>query len=143
MRTKEINTTKARSKLNSIENVISKVIATAEIINEDFALISNASEKYRKLRENIRIIKSQIGGIEKSKLIEDDKGMRIDKILNNSSSGNRDIIIAHSYCMPHPYYIVYFSYQIAHSSHYIAQSSYYIVNPYYLGHPYYTGTLFQ
>ena len=35
---------KARRKLDSIENTISKVITTAEISNEEFALISNTTE---------------------------------------------------------------------------------------------------
>ena len=52
------------------------------------------------------MIKSQRDGIEKCKLIEDDKGMGIDKILNNSSSRNRGIIIAHPYCIAHIIYNV-------------------------------------
>ena len=97
---------KARRKLDSIENIISKVITTAEISNEEFALINNTTEKYVKRGENIRMIKSQRDGIEKCKLIEDDKGMGIDKILNNSSSRNRGIIIAHPYCIAHIIYNV-------------------------------------
>ena len=55
-----------------IENTISKVITTAEISNEEFALISNTTEKYLKRGENFRMIKSQRGGIEKCKPIENE-----------------------------------------------------------------------
>ena len=43
----------ARSKLNSIENKISKALMGNEISHEDFETIINEEKKYRELKESI------------------------------------------------------------------------------------------
>ena len=58
----------ARSKLNRIEK-ISKALADGEIIYEEFTLVSNEAENYRKLKKkSIRKKNSRRGRIEKHKL---------------------------------------------------------------------------
>ena len=48
-----------RSKLNSIENKISKALMDNEISHEDFETIINEEKKYRELKESIRMMNSQ------------------------------------------------------------------------------------
>ena len=79
----------ARRKLNSIESKISEALINNEIIHEDFLMTVNEEEKYRKLKESIRMMNSQRIDSDKINLIE--KGMKIDinevikrnKIINN------------------------------------------------------------
>ena len=47
----------ARSKLNSIENKISKALMDNEISHEDFETIINEEKKYGELKESIRMIR--------------------------------------------------------------------------------------
>ena len=49
----------AKSKSNSIETLISQAIIDLEIIHEEFKTIVNEEENYRKLKENIRMMKIQ------------------------------------------------------------------------------------
>ena len=48
----------ARSKLNSIEKLISQALIDLEISHEKYKSIINEEENYRRLKENIRNIKS-------------------------------------------------------------------------------------
>ena len=63
----------ARSKLNSIENKISKALMDNEISHEDFQTIINKEKKYRELKENIRLMNIQRSDAEKVTLIEEGK----------------------------------------------------------------------
>ena len=63
----------ARSKLNSIENKISKALMDNEISHEDFETIINEEKKYRELKESIRMMNSHRGDAEKINLIEEGK----------------------------------------------------------------------
>ena len=58
----------ARSKLNSIENKISKALIDNEISHEE--------KKYRELKESIRMINVQRSNAEKVNLIEEGKKKR-------------------------------------------------------------------
>ena len=49
----------ARSKLNSIESIISNALIDNEISPEDFEIVINEEEKYRELKESIRMMNSQ------------------------------------------------------------------------------------
>ena len=51
----------ARSKINSIENKISKALMDNEISDEDFEIIINEEKKYRELKESIRMMNSHRG----------------------------------------------------------------------------------
>ena len=62
----------ARSKLNSIEIKISETLINNEIMYEDFMTILN-EEKYRELKESIRMMNSQRSDVEKTSLIEEGK----------------------------------------------------------------------
>ena len=63
-----------RSKLNSIENKISKALMDNEISHEDFETIINEEKIYRELKESIRMINIQRGSdAEKVNLIEEGK----------------------------------------------------------------------
>ena len=48
----------ARSKLNSVETLIYQALIDLEITHEEYKSIVNEKESYKKLKENIRIIKS-------------------------------------------------------------------------------------
>ena len=61
----------ARSKLNSIESKISKALINNQIEHEDFVTIIDEQEKYRELKESIRMTNSQRSDAEKNDLIED------------------------------------------------------------------------
>ena len=59
----------------------SKALADAEKINADeFMLVINEAENYRKVKNQIRLKSIQRGDIEKNPKIEQDKGIVIDKI---------------------------------------------------------------
>ena len=60
----------ARSKLNSIEKLVPESLIGLEIIQEEYKLITNEKENYRRLREIIRMMKSSD---EKDELSENDK----------------------------------------------------------------------
>ena len=49
----------ARSKLNSIESKISKVLMNNQISHEDFMTIINEERNYRELKESITMMKGQ------------------------------------------------------------------------------------
>ena len=63
----------ARSKLNSIENKMSKALMDNEIIHEDFETIIKEERKYWELKESIRMMNSHRRDTEKVNLIEEGK----------------------------------------------------------------------
>ena len=80
----------SRSKLNSMENKISKALVDNEISHEDFETIINEEKKYRELKESIRMMNSHGSDVEKVSLIEEGKKIGINdvfkrnEIINNS-----------------------------------------------------------
>ena len=62
-----------RSKLNSIESKISEALINNEVSHEDFLIIINEEKKCWELKENIRMMNSQISDAEKNDLIEEGK----------------------------------------------------------------------
>ena len=74
----------ARSKLNNIETMISKHLADNEISHEDFTTIVNEWRNYHKLKEIIRIMKSQRSNTERNKLTEDGKKIIPDEIIKQN-----------------------------------------------------------
>ena len=73
-----------RSKLNSIESKISEAWTNNKISREDFVTIISEETKYRELKESIRTMNSQRSGTEKNNLIEKDKKIGINKVINNN-----------------------------------------------------------
>ena len=63
----------ARSKLNSAGSKISKALISNEISHEDFMAIIDEENKYRELKESIRMMNIQRSDAEKIKLIEEGK----------------------------------------------------------------------
>ena len=63
----------ATSKLNSIETLISQALIDLEISHEEFKTIVNEEENYRRLKGNIRMMKSND---EKDELSENKKNIR-------------------------------------------------------------------
>ena len=68
----------AKSKLNSIETIIFKALIDNETSHEEFTAIINEERNYHKLKENIRMMKSQRSDIERNKMIEGGKRIDID-----------------------------------------------------------------
>ena len=48
----------AKTKLNSIEKLISQALIDFEISPEEYKIIINEEKSYRRLKENIRMMKS-------------------------------------------------------------------------------------
>lgn len=55
----------ARSKSNTIEMRISNALIDSEINHEEYTTVINEEEKYRRLKEDIRMMKSQRKDAEK------------------------------------------------------------------------------
>ena len=66
----------AKSKLNSIENKISKALIDNEISHEGFETIINKEKIYRELKESIRMMNSHRNDVQKVDLIEESKKKR-------------------------------------------------------------------
>ena len=58
----------AKSKLNSIETLISQTLIYFEISHEEFKTVVNEKEKYRRMKKSIRIMESsdELSGNNKS-----------------------------------------------------------------------------
>ena len=80
----------ARSKLNSIENKISKALTDNEISHEDFETIINEEKKYRELKESIRMMNIQRSDAEKVNLIEEDKNIGINEAIKHNEIINNN-----------------------------------------------------
>ena len=63
-----------RSKLSNIETLTSKALRNYEISNEEYQTIINKEEKYKKLKEDSRIMKSEKIDVWKNK-INEEKGI--------------------------------------------------------------------
>ena len=71
----------ARSKLNSIENKISKALMDNEISHEDFEAIINDEKIYRELKESIGMMNSHRSDAEKVSLIGEGKKLGINEVI--------------------------------------------------------------
>ena len=74
----------ARSKLNSIENKISKALIKNEINHEDFTTIIDEEKKYRGLKESIRMMNSQRSDAERINLIEEGKKIGVNEVIKRN-----------------------------------------------------------
>ena len=63
----------ARSKLNCIETLISQILIDSEISHETYIVMVIEKEKYRRLKEDIRQVKSQRRNAEYNKFIKEGK----------------------------------------------------------------------
>ena len=81
----------ARSKLNSIENKISKALMDNEISHEDFETNVNEEKKYQKLKESITMVNSHRGDAEKVNLIEEGQNIGINKAIKHSEIINNNL----------------------------------------------------
>lgn len=81
----------ARSKLNTLENIILKTLKDNEITHDEFATITDKERNYCKLKEIIRMLKSEKSDIEINKLIEEGKRMWIDEIIEQSQRINNNL----------------------------------------------------
>ena len=81
----------ARSKLNSIENKISKALMGNEISQEDFETIINKEKKYRVLKESIRMMNSWESDVEKVNLIEEGKKIGINDVIKRNEIINNSL----------------------------------------------------
>ena len=70
----------ARSKLNSIETLTSESLIYYEISHEEQQKIINEEEKYRKMKENVIMMKRQRCDAEKDELNEGYKRNEINEI---------------------------------------------------------------
>ena len=81
----------ARSKLNRIENKISKALMDNEISHEDFETIINEEKEYRELKESIRMLNSQKSDSEKVNLIEEGNKIGINKAIKHNEIINNNL----------------------------------------------------
>ena len=80
-----------RSKLNSIENKISKALTGNEISHENFETIIDEEKKYRELKESIRMINIQRSDAEKVNLIEEGKKIGINEAIKHNEIINNNL----------------------------------------------------
>ena len=73
-----------RSKLNSIESKISEASINNEISHKGFKTIINEEEKYRELKQSIRMMNSQRSYVEKINLIEEGKIIDINEVIRRN-----------------------------------------------------------
>ena len=66
----------AKSKLNSIKTLISQALIDLEISHEEFTTMVNEKEKYEKMKESIKMVKSS------DELIENNKNIRKNSKIN-------------------------------------------------------------
>ena len=71
----------ARSKLNNIENKISKALVDNEISHKDIETIINEEKKYQELKESIRMMNSHRSDAERVSLIEEGKEIGINEVI--------------------------------------------------------------
>ena len=64
----------AKSKLNSIETLISQALIDIEISHEEFKTSVNEKEKCERMKENIRMMKSSDELSENNKSIKENRG---------------------------------------------------------------------
>ena len=55
----------AKSKLNSIETLVSQVLADMEITHQEFVTILKEKDKYKKIKENLRNVNEKLEEINK------------------------------------------------------------------------------
>ena len=72
----------AKRKLNSIESKTSEALINNEISHEDFMTIINEENKYRELKERIKMINTQRSDSEKINIIKEGKKYVLMKLLN-------------------------------------------------------------
>ena len=77
-----------RSKLNSTETLISQALIDLEISHEEYKRIINEEENYRRLKENIRMMKSEKIDAEKDELNEEKGGKIETNKINRENIGN-------------------------------------------------------
>ena len=78
----------ARSKLNGIESKISEALINNTISHEDFMTIINEENKYRELKESVRMMNSQRSDAEKINLIEEGIKVGINDVINRDEIVN-------------------------------------------------------
>ena len=76
---------------NSIESKISEALINNEISHEDFMTIVNEVNKYRELKESIRMMNSQRCDVEKISLIEEGKKIGIDEVIKRNEIINNSL----------------------------------------------------
>ena len=81
----------ARSKLNSIESKTSEALINNGISHEDFMTIINKEEKYRELKENIRMTNSQRSDVENISLIQEGKKIGIHEVIKHNEIINNSL----------------------------------------------------
>ena len=55
----------AKSKLNSIETLVSQALADMEITHQEFVTILKEKDKYKKIKENLRNVNEKLEEINK------------------------------------------------------------------------------
>ena len=76
----------ARSKWNRIESKISEALINNETNHEDFMTIINEENKYRELKESIRIMNSQRSDTEKNNLIKEGKKLSVNEVIKSNKT---------------------------------------------------------
>ena len=64
----------AKSKLNSIENLMSQALIDLDISHKEFKTVVNEKEKYEQMKESIRNIKTKDELSENSRMITKNSG---------------------------------------------------------------------
>ena len=74
----------AKSKPNSIEEIISKALENAKTRHEEITLFRNEEENYHRFKDSIRIKDSQEGDIQRNRLLEHSKHISGNEIFKQN-----------------------------------------------------------
>ena len=83
--------TLARSKLNSIESKTSKALVDNWISHSDFEIIINEEQKYRELKESIRMMNGHRSDAEKVGLIKEGRKVGINEVIKHNEIINNSL----------------------------------------------------
>ena len=77
--------------MNNIESKISQVLIDNEMSHKNFMKIINEERNYSKLKENIRMMKSQRNDTEKINLIEEGTKIGTDEVIKHNEIINNTL----------------------------------------------------
>ena len=83
----------AISKLNSIETLVSQVLIDLEISHKKCQPIINQKEKYKKMKEDIKLMESRRSDVEKDELKKGSKGNETNEIIKEINGNVQNLKI--------------------------------------------------
>ena len=80
-------------KLNSIETLVSQVLIDLEISHKKYQTIINQKEKYKKMKEDIKLMETRRSDVEKDELKAGSKGYETNEIIKEINGNVQNLKI--------------------------------------------------